>query len=140
MKKTWALIQAGFVVELTDIDPTDRFHPDFLWVDADGDVMIGDAYVDGAIVRPEPKPELMRTRFSVREFVRRFTMEEQLAVRQTQLTDMEVGLVYDDFNRAEFIDIEDADVVAGIDLYIGKGLLAASRRGELLAPEPISAA
>ncbi|MNY47154.1 hypothetical protein D3C86_1823980 [compost metagenome] len=71
----------------------------------------------------------------MREFVRRFTVEEQLSVRQAQLTDMEVGLVYDDFNRAEFIDLADPAVAAGVDLYISKGLLAPGRREALVAPE-----
>jgi hypothetical protein len=29
----WARIASGLVAELTAIDPTDRFHPDLVWVD-----------------------------------------------------------------------------------------------------------
>lgn len=53
------------------------------------------------------------------------------------MTDMEVGIVYDDFQASSFIDLNDPAVVAGVDLYIAKGLLYQSRRDALLAPEPI---
>ncbi|WP_447921053.1 hypothetical protein [Achromobacter aegrifaciens] len=135
MKQVWALIQGGVVVEITDVDPMGRFHPDFMWVAASGEVMVGDTFIDGDFFRPEPSPQPVKTRYTVREFVRRFSMDEQLAVRQAQLTDMEVGLVYDDLNRADFIDLEDPAVAAGIDLYVGKGLLSMKRRDELLAPD-----
>lgn len=87
---------------------------------------------------PEPEPEpYNKTQFSVLEFRDRFTIDEQLAIRQAQLTDMEVGLVYDNFQAAQFIDIEDPRVEQGIDLYISKGLLAPERKADLLQPEPI---
>lgn len=79
---------------------------------------------------PPPK-----TQFSVREFRKRFTAAEQIAIRQMSLTDMQVGLVYDDFNSAEYIDVTDPDTAAGIDLYIAKGLLAPDRKAELLTPQ-----
>ena len=72
------------------------------------------------------------TQFSVREYIQRFTQDEQIAIRRAQFTDMQVGLVYDDFNRANFIDVTDPDVAAGVDLYIAKGLLEPARRAELL--------
>src|SRR5690625_1589289 len=88
---------------------------------------------------PAPEPELQyKTQFSVLEFRDRFTLEEQLAIRQAQFTDMEVGLVYDNFQAAQFIDIEDPRVEQGIDLYIAKGLLAPGRKTELLEPELIA--
>lgn len=85
---------------------------------------------------PTP-PRLEKTEFSVREFRARFTQAEQLAVRAASLEDMAVGLVYDDFNAADYIDVNDPDTAAGIDLYIQKGLLDASRREALLAAEVI---
>ncbi|ADP17940.1 hypothetical protein IPU70_15320 [Achromobacter sp. SD115] len=135
MRQIWAHIQGGVVAELTDVDPMGRFHPDFIWVGVSGEVMIGDSFNDGNFSRPEPSPLPVKTRYTSREFVRRFSMDEQLAIRQAQLADMEVGLVYDDFNRADFIDLEDPAVAAGIDLYVSKGLLLPKRRDELLAPD-----
>lgn len=85
---------------------------------------------------PEPEPQY-KTQFSVLEFRDRFTIDEQLAIRQAQFDDMEVGLVYDSFQAAQFIDIEDPRVEQGIDLYIAKGLLAPGRKGALLEPETV---
>lgn len=78
-----------------------------------------------------------RTVFSVREFRARFTQDEQIAIRSASLTDMKVGIVYDDFQSAQFIDVHDPAVAQGIDLYVTKGLLAPGRKAELLKPEPI---
>jgi len=83
-------------------------------------------------IKPPPK-----TRFPVREFRQRFTIDEQVAIRAASMTDMEVGLVYDDFQSAQYIDVTDPDVAAGIDLYVSKSLLQASRKAELLEPEPV---
>lgn len=89
---------------------------------------------------PESEPPVEPRRiFSVREFRQRFTMDEQMAIRAASLTDMAVGLVYDEFLAAQFIDVTDPAVAAGIDLYISKDLLVASRRDELLAPEATAA-
>lgn len=79
-----------------------------------------------------------RTQFSVREFRARFTQAEQIAIRSASMTDMEVGIVYDDFQAAQFIDLNDAAVAAGVDLYISKGLIDPSRRDALLAPELVA--
>lgn len=105
--------------------------------------------IDGgfAVIDP-PKPEepeqpdpgqQYQTQFSVLDFRDRFTLAEQIAIRQAQLTDMEVGLVYDAFISAQYIDITDPRVAGGIDLYVSKGLLAASRKPELLEPGLIPA-
>jgi hypothetical protein len=84
---------------------------------------------------PEPDPLPPRTIFSVREFRSRFTHAEQVAIRAASMIDMDVGLVYDDFQAAQYIDIEDPAVAAGIDLYISKELLEPGRKTALLTPE-----
>lgn len=89
-----------------------------------------------AHLNPPTVPQY-KTQFSVLEFRDRFTIEEQLAIRQAQFNDMEVGLVYDNFQAAQFIDIEDQRVSQGLDLYISKGLLEPGRKTELLEPELI---
>lgn len=88
-------------------------------------------------VAPPPPPPQYKTVFSVLEFRARFTQNEQLAIKTATYTDPAVGLVYDDFLAAQFVDLTDARVEAGIDLYIGKGLLEPDRKAELLAPEEI---
>ncbi len=127
----WAMIQNGRVVETTDIDPSGRFHPDFRWIEAPEGVQEGYLHENGNFSSPVVPP-ILKNVFSPREFIKRFTTEEQIQIRQAQLTDMEVGLIYDDFNRAGFINVLDPDVPAGIDVYIAKGLLAPERRAELL--------
>lgn len=97
---------------------------------------IGWAYVDGVLSPPLPEPEDQaerRTTFSVREFRQRFSVGEQMSIRAASFTDMEVGLTYDEFLSAQFIDVTDPAVAAGVDLYISKGLLLPSRRDELLS-------
>lgn len=84
-----------------------------------------------------PREPVYKTQFSVLEFRDRFTMEEKLAIRKAQFSDMEVGLVYDELQAASFVDVEDPRVAAGLDLYISKGLLEPGRKEELLAPELI---
>lgn len=86
---------------------------------------------------PPPEPEY-KTRFSVLEFRDRFTHEEAIAIRQAQFTDMEVGLVYDAFHAAQFIDLGDPRVEQGLALYVARGLLTAERKAQLMAPELIS--
>lgn len=135
--KHWALIENGLVKELTAVDPEGRFHPDFVWVKAPEEVRPGYIYDEANFIAPEVNA-VLKTRFSPREYIQRFTLEEQIAIRQAQFSDMEVGLVYDDFNRAPFIDLNDPEAAAGLDLYIAKGLLNPSRRDALLQAEPTS--
>ena len=73
--------------------------------------------------------------FSPREYAARFTQQELKKIRAAQFSDMEVGLIYDEFNRAEFIDVCDPAVEAGLDLYIAKGLLDPLRKNDLLRKE-----
>lgn len=98
----------------------------------DNGFSVEEAPEDAADEPDVPQPRIF---FSVREFRQRFTLEEQVGIRQATMTDMEVGLVYDDFQSAQFIDVTDPAVARGIDLYIAKGLLDATRKAELLAPE-----
>lgn len=112
--------------------------------DADGnqddyiaDGLVGMSVQEVAAHQNPPINPQHKTRFSVLEFRDRFTHAEQLAIRQAQMTDMEVGLVYDNFQAAQYIDLEDPRVAAGLDLYEAKGLLAAGRKTELLTPEVI---
>ncbi|MGW9067007.1 hypothetical protein ACWGPO_23220 [Achromobacter animicus] len=137
--KKWALIENGFVKELTDIDPEGRFHPDFVWVEAPEGTQAGYSY-DGENFEPPVVEPIYRTRFTPREYIQRFTLGEQVAIRQAQFSDMEVGLVYDDFNRAQYIDLNDPAVAKGIDLYIAKGLLDPGRREDLLQAEDMNEA
>ncbi|KIR18960.1 hypothetical protein PFLU4_05390 [Pseudomonas fluorescens] len=48
----WALIQEGVVLETTDVDPTERFHPDLSWVACPADVKPDWLVSDGEFVPP----------------------------------------------------------------------------------------
>ena len=50
----WARIEENRVLEITDIDPSGRFHPSIVWVQFDGrkNVNIGDIYVNGEFGSP----------------------------------------------------------------------------------------
>jgi hypothetical protein len=66
---TWAHIVNGIVVELTDIDPAGRFHPDLVWVDctATPSVAQGWSYDGSAFAAPPtpPPPNLQQQAFAL---------------------------------------------------------------------------
>lgn len=67
----WALIENGFVVELTDTDPTDRYHPSLVWVKATKTTEVGMGYADGKFTKATPAPGL--------------TMEDAVALRRVSI-------------------------------------------------------
>lgn len=73
-----------------------------------------------------------KTVFTLLEFRDLFTINEQLSIRESQLVDMEVGLVYDMMLSAQNIDISDPRTVQGMDLLVAKGLITNERRNEIL--------
>lgn len=48
----WARIENNAVMELTDIDPTDRFHPSLIWVECPADTQQGYIYSNGEFSQP----------------------------------------------------------------------------------------
>lgn len=48
----WARIENDHVFEITDIDPSGRFHPSMQWVACDCMASVGDRYVDDSFVSP----------------------------------------------------------------------------------------
>lgn len=83
----------------------------------------------------EEEPELGKTVFSVLEFRERFTYDEQVAIKEATFSDAEVGVVYDNFLAAQFIDLQDPRVFGGLTLYAHKGLLTPERVDELMEPD-----
>lgn len=49
----WARIESNTVAELTDIDPTGRFHPSLIWVECPDYVQPGYLYDGTEFIRPE---------------------------------------------------------------------------------------
>jgi len=73
-----------------------------------------------------------KTAFTSLEFRNLFNINEQLSIREAQLVDMEVGLVYDMMLSAQNIDISDPRTIQGMDLLVSKGLITNERRNEIL--------
>lgn len=88
-------------------------------------------------IAPPPPPPKYKSVLSVLEFRERFTKDEQRAIKAATYTDPDVGIVYDDFMAAQFIDLSDERVVEGVELYISKGLLKAGRKASILEPENV---
>lgn len=49
----WALIVNGTVAEITELDPTDRFHEALVFIACPPGTGVGDVYEAGVFVRPE---------------------------------------------------------------------------------------
>lgn len=84
-----------------------------------------------------PEPGQLKTRFSSSQYFDRFTEPEQDAIIIATDTDIQVRKFYDQMWGSDYIDLSDSRTAMGIDLLISKGLLDASRKDELLTPEPI---
>ena len=54
--KMWARIENNVAVELTEIDPEGRFHPDLIWHACGTDVQCGWTFTDGQFIAPEAVP------------------------------------------------------------------------------------
>lgn len=72
------------------------------------------------------------THLSFREFIRLFTKDEQLAIVQAAMTDAPTKLWYDQAVGAQFIDLGDADLAAGLDALVSAKLITAARRTKVL--------
>ncbi|MCK6815584.1 hypothetical protein [Enterobacter kobei] len=53
----WARIENTAVMEVTDIDPTGRFHPSLVWVECPADIQQGYSYVDGEFAAPDSETQ-----------------------------------------------------------------------------------
>lgn len=51
----WALVENNVVIELTDVDPEGRYHPDMPWVKSSDTVKLGFIYTGSSFVAP-PSP------------------------------------------------------------------------------------
>lgn len=53
MISMWARIENNVIVELTEIDPEGRFHPDLIWITCSPDVHVGWVFDGSALHKPE---------------------------------------------------------------------------------------
>lgn len=78
-------------------------------------------------------PALPKTIFSPRDYLKRFTMTEYAAARSGPI---QVQYALDNLIGAQFVDLADPDVAAGLDAMVAAGIIDASRKAELLQAEP----
>ena len=83
-------------------------------------------------LEPEP-PELQFPRFHGNHKLDLFTLQEQLAVVTTTMTDPVVKLMYDRFINAAFWTYEDPETEQCLSLLVSKGLLTEERKAEIVA-------
>ncbi|CEE93300.1 Phage domain protein (modular protein) [Xenorhabdus nematophila str. Anatoliense] len=53
IEKRWARLEDDIVMELTDIDPTGRFHPLLIWVGCPAETRTGCRYENGKFIQPD---------------------------------------------------------------------------------------
>lgn len=133
------IIESGFVINTVEVD-------DFEFPVGSGQSLIDGAiggigwrYEGGQLLEPEDHShggvqEGEQTIFGTRDYLKRFTMAEYAAARRAE--SVEVQWALDNMIAAQYIDIEDPETVAGLDLMVSHGVLTAGRRDELLSPKP----
>ncbi len=66
-------------------------------------------------------------------FMMRFTAAERAAIRAAAAGNADLADLYDRQKAAQTINLDDAEVIAGLDALTTAGILAAGRKAEILA-------
>ena len=80
------------------------------------------------IVSTPPTPPMSKL-----DFLKRLSFAERVAIETAASTDAEVRVVKESLLAADEIKVDDPEMVAGINLYVSKGLILESRVAEILA-------
>ncbi len=80
----------------------------------------------------DPVPVPLRV-VTPREFRLRFTAQEQAAIMAAAMQDVDVLAWRLAAAEAQEVDLDHPDTVAGVQFLVARGLITASRAGELLA-------
>jgi hypothetical protein len=105
------------------------------WIEAPGNVGIGDLYVNGSFVKVLTSEDSKKV--SPIQFKLLFTFAEAVAIRSAISTDQileEFYKIIDDPRLTE-VDLSLSAVSSGIDYLIAKGLIAPERKQEILNGE-----
>lgn len=92
---------------------------------------------DGTDLYAEDKLMQTKTTMSSLTFFNRFTEAEQIAIATATLSNVPLKIFYDKMMAADFVDVTNGDTIGGVDALISAGLVDASRKDLLLAPEEI---
>lgn len=98
-----------------------------------GDMVPGDREATDQEVLDWTALRTDKPRFSSRDFLKRFTPEEKLAVVTATMSSAHVKLLWDNLLAADHIDLADPEVEEGIDYLIAQELIDADRKAEVLA-------
>ena len=124
-----------YIVELADdIALAEAFHPDFVatLVPAANGAVEGALFKDGKFSAPKPAEIPAPSRLSFLEFMDLFTDDEQLAIAGAAMTDVPTKLWYDRAVGAQFIDLGDERLAAGLQKMVDAKLLTGARRNRVL--------
>ena len=67
------------------------------------------------------------------DFLKRLAFAERVAIETAASTDAEVRVVKQSLLAADEIKLDDSEMIAGIGLYVSKGLITESRALEILS-------
>lgn len=97
-------------------------------------VMLGERPGAGYVAAPSGEwIRSFKTIFAPREYLKKLTMQEYAAARTHENIGVQWAL--DNLIGAQFVDINDPDTIAGLDLMVAEGVITPERRTELLTPE-----
>ena len=77
--------------------------------------------------------ELIKKPISKLDFLKRLTFAERVAIETAGETDPEVRVVKQSLLAAEEIRVDDPEMIAGMELYVSKGLITEARKVEILS-------
>lgn len=146
--KTYALVVDGFVTELfssqmivdgtaVEVPLDQRFAADFLdrlieTTDQPA-ITVGWRW-DGVFSPPSPPMAAVPQRqFTFLEFMDLFTAEEQLAITQAAMENVEIKLWHDRAVGAQLINLDDPRTQLGLQALIGEGLISPERKNTVMA-------
>ena len=67
------------------------------------------------------------------DFLKRLSFQERVAIETAAETDPEVRVVKQSLLAADEIRVDDPEMVAGVELYIRKGLISEERKTTILS-------
>ena len=66
------------------------------------------------------------------DFLKRLTFAERVAIETASESDAKIRVVKESLRLSEEIRLDDPEMVAGLELYVSKGLITEERKNEIL--------
>ena len=107
---------------------------DMIPIDSLTDVSPGDVYDPETETFSTPDPvSTPRLRLTKREFRNQFTFAEKQAIYTAAETSVYIRIFLDDLMAAEYIDVDSAETIGGVQALESETLIASGRSAEILA-------